>query len=379
MDFLGRALELADRAVGRTSPNPAVGAVVVKDGVILGEGFTQPAGSHHAEIVALAAAGPRADGATLYVTLEPCCHHGRTPPCTEAILAAGIRAVHVSLLDPFPAVNGRGIAALRAAGLALTVGEHEAEARLLNAPFFHQVRTGLPFVTAKWAMTLDGKIATHTGDARWVSGPAARRVVHRERDASDAIVVGIGTVLADNPALTVRLEPEDRQRAARPSPPWRVVFDRQARTPPEARLIGNDGRALIFVGGDAPAERITNLRAAGAVVTALPVIERGLDPRAALTELTHRGVTRVLLEGGGTLMGSFLEAQLINRVLAFVAPKLIGGAAPTPLGAPGRARMAEAVTLHQVTWRGVGTDLAIEGWIDWSSDGSPKAESAEEG
>ncbi|HEX5417096.1 MAG TPA: bifunctional diaminohydroxyphosphoribosylaminopyrimidine deaminase/5-amino-6-(5-phosphoribosylamino)uracil reductase RibD, partial [Chloroflexota bacterium] len=223
-----RALEVADRAVGRTSPNPAVGAVVVKDGLIVGEGFTQPPGSAHAEIMAIRAAGPRADGATLYVTLEPCCHRGRTGPCTEAILAAGIRAVHFATVDPFPAVNGGGARILREAEIAVTVGDHEAEARRLNLAFFHQVRTGRPFVTAKWAMTLDGKIATADGDSRWVSGEESRRIVHRERDASDAILVGVGTILADDPLLTVRLTPREDTRVPRPHAPWRVVLDTNA-------------------------------------------------------------------------------------------------------------------------------------------------------
>jgi diaminohydroxyphosphoribosylaminopyrimidine deaminase/5-amino-6-(5-phosphoribosylamino)uracil reductase len=366
VDYRKRALELADQAVGRTSPNPPVGAVVVRDGLIVGEGYTLPAGSAHAEVVALAAAGARAVGAELYVTLEPCCHYGRTPPCTDAIARAGVRAVHVAAVDPYPAVNGGGIAALRDAGLSVSVDPPNPDVERLNRPFFHAVRRGRPFVTAKWAMTLDGKIATQTGDSRWVSGDEARRLVHRERDASDAIVVGIGTVLADDPALTVRLDGGDAYRPPRNSPPLRVIFDSQARTPPESRVANPvDGPAtLVFVADRASRERVERLEERGVEVVPCPGCEGRVDPDAALAELRRRGVVRVLLEGGGELIGAFFRQRLVDRVLAFVAPKIVGGrGAPTPAGGLGVGRMTDAVGLSEVSFRALGSDLLVEGIV----------------
>lgn len=364
MDFMQRALELADRALGRTSPNPAVGAVVVKDGLIVGEGFTQPPGSAHAEIVALAAAGPRADGAELYVTLEPCCHWGRTGPCTDAIIAAGIRHVHLAMLDPFPAVNGGGAKLLRDAEITITVGEGEADAERLNAAFLHYVRQGRPFVTAKWAMTLDGKIATSIGDSRWITGPAARRRVHLERDASDAIVVGVGTVLADDPELTIRLDPADDARAPRRNAPWRVVVDSAARTPPTARIIGGDRRTLIVTTENAPEDRIRGLQSRGATVISTPSAEGRVDLAVLLTKLAERGAIRVLVEGGGELFGAFFDRDLIDRVLAFVAPKIVGGSrALSPVGGIGRDRLAQALNLAETRTRSIGDDVEIDGMV----------------
>ena len=368
MDYLRRALDLADRAVGRVSPNPAVGAVVVRDGLIVGEGFTQPPGQAHAEIVALSAAGSRADGADLYVTLEPCAHHGRTPPCTDAIIAAGIRTVHLSVIDPFPAVNGRGVDRLRQADVGVEIGEHAADAARINAAFFHHVRMGRPYVTAKWAMTLDGKIATHAGDARWVTGPEARLLVHLERDASDAIVVGVGTVLADDPQLTVRLEPKEIRRPPRHVPPWRIILDSQAHTPLTSRLItqNTDRRTLILTTTAAAAERVDRLRAAGTEVIVSPARDGHVDLDAALAEMARRGAIRILLEAGGELAGGFFESRLVDRVLAFVAPQLVGGRdAPTPLGALGFSRLADAARLRNVTVQTVGPDLMVEGIVSW--------------
>jgi diaminohydroxyphosphoribosylaminopyrimidine deaminase/5-amino-6-(5-phosphoribosylamino)uracil reductase len=378
VDFRRRALELAERAIGRTSPNPPVGAVVVRDGAIVGEGYTRPAGQAHAEVVALAAAGTRADGADLYVTLEPCCHHGRTPPCTDAIVAAGVRRVYVAAVDPYPAVNGGGIAALRRAGIATIVETGDPDVERLNRPFFHFVRAGRPFVTAKWAMTLDGKIASRSGDSRWVSGEAARRLVHRERDAADAIAVGIGTVLADDPALTVRLDPADDVRPARPAP-LRVVFDSRARTPLDCRLIreNDDRRTLILVGEDAPEHLGARLRQAGVEVLRCRTRESRIDPADALARLGRLGVVRLLLEGGAELTGAFFDDRLVDRVLAFVAPKVVGGReAPSPVEGEGRSRMGEAIGLEDVRFFGVGNDLALDGYPRYSEvpSGSPGVE-----
>lgn len=365
MDYMQRALDLACEALGRTSPNPAVGAVIVRRGEVVGEGFTQPPGSAHAEIVALAQAGQRADGAELYVTLEPCCHYGRTPPCTDAILEAGIRVVHIATVDPFPAVNGGGIEVLRRAGLEVRVGEREAAATKLNEAFFHFVRTRRPFVTAKWAMTLDGKIASRTGDARWITGDAARHVVHQERDASDAIIVGVGTAVVDDPKLTVRLDAGSQRSAPRSAPPLRVVFDSTARIPVESHLIAtsHEQPTLVFVTSRASTERIECLRAAGAEVIAVPDSGGRVNPGVALERLAERGIVRVLLEGGGELFAAFFEAGLIDRVMAFVAPKVIGGrAAPTPIGGSGQNLMADATGLRDVVIRSFDADILIEGY-----------------
>ncbi len=367
MDYTRRALDLADRAVGRTSPNPAVGAVVVKDGLIVGEGYTQSAGSAHAEVMALAAAGTRAEGASLYVTLEPCDHQGRTPPCTDAIIHAGIRQVHASVLDPNPLVHGRGVARLEAANLSVVVGDHAAEATTLNQAFFHFIQTGRPFVTVKWAMSLDGKIATRTGDSHWVTGSDARRIVHRERDASDAILVGIGTVLADDPQLTVRQPPEDAPRVPRIAAPWRVVFDSDARTPHDCALIRQNGdrRTIVFVADHAPDERIEQLRARGVeVVVTVAESDGRVSIDAVLANLAHRGAIRLLVEAGGGLIGAFVDRQKIQRVMGFVAPKVIGGrVAPTPVAGSGVATMAEAVALRDVVIRTIGSDVLFDGRV----------------
>jgi diaminohydroxyphosphoribosylaminopyrimidine deaminase/5-amino-6-(5-phosphoribosylamino)uracil reductase len=364
VDYLRRALDLADRAVGRTSPNPAVGAVVVKDGLIVGEGYTQPAGSAHAEVMALNAAGDRANGGDLYVTLEPCNHHGRTAPCTLAILQAGIQRVFVAILDPNPIVHGKGIERLEAAGLSVVVGERAAEATSLNQAFFHYIQTGRPFVTAKWAMTLDGKIATRTGDSRWVTGSEARRFVHRERDASDAVLAGIGTVLADDPQLTVRLPPEDHVRAPRATAPWRAIFDSQARTRPDSALVREnlDRRTLIFTTDTAPSDRVARLRESGVDVI---VGEADSDGRVAiddvLADLAHRGAIRLLLEGGSELTGCFIDRERVNRVLAFVAPKIVGGhAARSPVDGLGRSHMVDALELHPVAVHQLGSDTLFD-------------------
>lgn len=365
---MARALELADLALGRTSPNPPVGAVVVKNGLIVGEGFTQPPGLPHAEVMALAMAGEQARGAELYVTLEPCCHDGRTPPCTDAISRAGIRAVHVATLDPYPLVNGQGIELLRRAGIEVTVGNHRSEAERLGAAFFHFVRSGRPFVTAKWAMTLDGKIATSSGDSRWITGEAARHLVHDERDASDAIVVGAGTIRSDDPLLTVRLAPSHGHRAPRARQPLRVVLDSLARTPPACRMLTEPGGGpvLVVTTSRAPMRDRERLQEAGAEVLVLDERDGLVDPAAVLAELARRGAIRVLLEGGSRVAGAFWSQRLVDRVLAFIAPKIVGGAdAPGPVGARVADRLAEAVSLRALSVRQAGSDVVVEGVPVW--------------
>jgi len=365
-----RALALAARAIGRTRPNPPVGAVLVRDGVVVGEGHTAPAGGPHAEIAALAAAGEAARGATLYVTLEPCAHHGRTPPCVEAILGAGVAAVRAAATDPNPDAGG-GLAALAAAGLDVALGPCRAVAAALLAPFARHVGTGRPLVTAKYAMSLDGRIATRTGHARWITGPAARRRAHALRDASDAVLVGAGTVRADDPALTTRDVPADRP----PNHPLRVVLHGRGTLPLAARVFAPDlpGRTLLATAG-APARHVAALERAGVEVLRLPADAAGrLDLDALLDALGAREVMSLLVEGGATVLGAFLDAGRVDRVVAFVAPRLIGGAAaPAAFGGRGIDRMSEARELVDVRVERAGADLVVTGSLA-AADAAPGA------
>jgi diaminohydroxyphosphoribosylaminopyrimidine deaminase/5-amino-6-(5-phosphoribosylamino)uracil reductase len=351
-----RALELAARGSGQTSPNPMVGAVVVRDGQIVGEGFHARAGAPHAEVEALRAAGERARGATLYVTLEPCNHHGRTAPCAPVVQAAGIRRVVAALTDPNPFVAGGGAEALRAAGVAVETGLLGEEASAQNRAFLTAMRERRPHVTLKAGMTADGKIADVHGSARWITGEAARAEAHRQRSEADAIVVGITTVLRDDPALTVRLD------APWPREPYRVVLDTTARTPASARVItgATASRALIAVGDGAPAARVADLEATGAVVVRCPTRDGRVAIDAVLAALFAREIHAVLLEGGGEVHAAFLDAGLVDRVTLFVAPLLLGGReAPGVVGGAGR-ELKSAVRLGPMSARLIGPDLMIE-------------------
>jgi diaminohydroxyphosphoribosylaminopyrimidine deaminase/5-amino-6-(5-phosphoribosylamino)uracil reductase len=357
--WMARALALAARGRGLTSPNPMVGALVVQDGAVIAERFHERAGGPHAEAAALEAAGPRARGATLYVTLEPCNHVGRTPPCVDAILRAGVRRVVAATRDPNPRVRGGGAAALTAAGIDVDLGCLEREARELNHAFFTAVAQQRPHVTAKWAMTLDGKIAAHDRRSRWITGEAARREAHRLRSESDAIVTGIGTVLADDPALTVRLE------QPWPREPYRVVVDSRARLPLDAALLrtGTPHRVLVAVGEDAPAARVAALASGGASVLQCKSRDGRVDVADVCARLFALDVVAVLLEAGGELTGAFVQAGLVDRVAVFVAPKLVGGVtAPTPMGGPGLS-LGDAVRLDGLTARPLGDDWLLEGRV----------------
>jgi diaminohydroxyphosphoribosylaminopyrimidine deaminase/5-amino-6-(5-phosphoribosylamino)uracil reductase len=354
--WMDRALRLAEQGVGRTSPNPMVGAVLVRDGRMVGEGAHLRAGGPHAEAVALEAAGPAARGATCYVTLEPCAHVGRTPPCADALVRAGVARVVAACRDPHHLVDGRGLARLQAAGVAVRVGVREAEARALNRAFLCAVTEGRPHVTLKAAMTLDGKIAAADGASRWITGEAARLDAHRLRFAADAVLVGIGTVLADDPRLSVRhpgLPSKD---------PFRVVADSRLRIPAEARVLrsGDPGRAVVACVAPAPAGPAAGLRGRGVRVLELPGDDGRVDLRALLEALRALDVIAVLAEGGGELGGALAEASLVDRVAFFVAPRLLGGReAPGPLGGRGRP-LKEALALVHVTTRWLGDDLLIE-------------------
>jgi len=315
-----RALELAGRGAGHVEPNPQVGAVVVAaDGTIVGEGWHAVFGGPHAEVAALAAAGPAARGATLCVTLEPCCHHGKTPPCTAAIIAAGIARVVVATGDPFPAVAGRGITALRAAGIDVETGPLAAEARRLIAPFRKLVETGTPWVIAKWAMSLDGRLAAPPGADRWISSPESRSLVHALRGRIDAIAVGIGTVLADDPLLTAR-PPGPRQ-------PLRIVLDSAARLPLAAALVrtAREVPVLVAAGPAAAADRVAALRAAGCEVWQAASDTPSARLRELLAELGRRRLTNLMVEGGAAVLHTLFAAGVVDEIQAFVAPRVIGG------------------------------------------------------
>jgi len=344
-----RALRLAGRAAGRTSPNPLVGAVVVQDDRVVGEGYHHAAGEPHAEVNALRRAGAAARGATLYTNLEPCAHTGRTPPCVDAVKQAGIARVVAAMKDPDPRTNGRGFRALRDAGIAIEEGLLREEAMRLNEGFISRVTRGRPFVLLKLATTLDGRVAVP--GRRYLSGKRALREVHRLRDRSDAVIVGIGTILADDPALTVR-EVKGRD-------PLRVILDTEARTPPQAKVVraADPQRTVIFVARDAEVRRTNRLREAGVLLATLPRAEGGLDLGAALRWLGEHGVNTVLSEGGPRIAGSLVRGGFADRLLLLVSP-LAGGDGP-----PALAGVGSPNALRDLRVRKLGDDIALEGSI----------------
>jgi diaminohydroxyphosphoribosylaminopyrimidine deaminase / 5-amino-6-(5-phosphoribosylamino)uracil reductase len=364
--FMRRALTLAARA--RTHPNPMVGAVVVRDGRIVSEGwhkgYVNGISTDHAETMAFAAAGDAAQGATVYVTLEPCAHRFRsdgTPrtPCAERCIRAGVLRVVAAMQDPDERVSGQGFAMLRAAGIAVTVGVEEAKARELNRAYIRQRTTGLPYITHKAAMTLDGKIAAAGGDSQWITGEEARAHVHRLRHRVDAIVTGIGTVLADNPRMTTRLPHGNGHD------PLRVIIDSNLRLPTIA-AVARPG-TLIFTTESADEKQIAALSATGAEIVVVPATAAGrVEVTIAAQVLAERGLYDILLESGGALASSFWNAGLVNRALFFIAPKIIGGAeAATPIDGAGISRrMAEAVRLKPFRVRRFGSDIALEAEVD---------------
>jgi len=345
-----RALALAARGRCTVAPNPRVGAVLVRDGRLVGEGFHRRAGEPHAEVFALAAAGGAARGATLYVTLEPCAHQGRTPPCADAVIAAGVARVVACHRDPNPLTAGQGFVRLAAAGVAVETGVGAEAAIALNLPFLVSQVLGRPAVTLKWAATLDGRIATAGGESRWITGAAARRAGLALREEHDAVLVGIGTLLADDPRLTRRL-------GLAGAPNLRVLLDRRLRCPSEARLFDEPGAVVVYTaGGDR--ERARALAERGAEVVRLAQVE----PAAVLADLRGRGVQSLLVEGGAGVAGAFFDAGLWDRVVAFVAPRVAGGrAALPPLGGAGFERLAEAGRLARLAVARRGEDLELSG------------------
>ena len=355
-----QAIEQASRGIGRTAPNPPVGAIVVSDGQIIGRGFHPRAGEPHAEIFALNDAGAAARGAELYVTLEPCCHQGRTGPCTEAVISAGISKVYVGTVDPNPKVSGAGIAQLEAAGIKVVSAVLEDECRRLIAAFCKVVTAGMPQVIYKSALTLDGRTATTSGDSCWISSAESRALVHRLRDRVDAIMVGAGTVIADDPRLTTRLKEGGRD-------PVRVVIDGRLRTSPQAVVYTQHSLAttILITAADQPEAALERFRECGVKIIQ---VERGadgaLDLVAAMRELAALGLHSVLLEGGATLAGAMLRAGLIDRLMLFYAPKLLAGSdGPGLFAGAGVAAIADAIPLTAMTVTQVGGDILLEGEV----------------
>lgn len=357
--YMQQALTIAQYAQGRTSPNPMVGAVIVKDGRIVGQGWHRQAGTPHAEIHALIQAGDLARGATVYVTLEPCSHHGRTGPCADALIQAGVSKVVAAMTDPNPLVAGNGFNRLRAAGIQVVEGVLSAEAARLNEVFIKWMVTGgMPWGVLKTAMSLDGKIAAYTGDSKWITGAAARAYVHQLRDTYAGILVGIGTVLADNPELTTRLPAAGRN-------PVRIIVDSMARTPLTAKVV-TDGQAqtIIAVSREAPADRVAALGSQGVEVLTLDQTPAGINLRQLFKILGERRITSILVEGGATINASVLAAGLIDKVHCFIAPKIIGGhTAPTPVGGTGFPAVDQALGLEDLKTEALGTDILLTGYI----------------
>lgn len=356
--YMARALALARRGLYTTDPNPRVGCVLVRDGKIIGEGWHAYAGGPHAEIQALQAAGENARGANCYITLEPCCHHGRTPPCSEALVRAGIRRVVVAMIDPNPKVAGQGLAQLRAAGIETVCGVLEEEARALNRGFCRRMQSGRPWVTAKLAASLDGRTATASGESRWITSEAARRDVHALRAASSAILTGIGTVLEDDPALTARIESGEEVLQ-----PLRVVVDSRLRMPTTARMLGLPGRTVVATVCE-DAGRRASLERAGAEVLVLPPEATGrVDLAALLAALAKLEVNEVLVEAGAVLNGALAEAGLVDEWVIYLAPCLLGDRGRGLFHLPGVQTLAERVELEFQEIRRIGPDLRIR--LSW--------------
>jgi diaminohydroxyphosphoribosylaminopyrimidine deaminase/5-amino-6-(5-phosphoribosylamino)uracil reductase len=355
-----RALELAARGEGAVEPNPQVGCVLAHGEEVVGEGWHARFGGPHAERVALDAAGARARGATLYVTLEPCCHFGKTPPCTQAVISAGIARVVVAQRDPYPEVAGEGLRELQAAGIVVQLGLLTAEAESLNGPYRKRILRGRPWILAKWAMTLDGKMATRTGHSQWISSPASRHFVHQVRGRMDAILIGARTAEADNPLLTAR--------PPGPRTPLRIVLDSQATLSLQSQLVQTIGDAplLVAVGPEAERQRCRALEAAGCELFASVARDPARRLEELLDELGRRRLTNVLVEGGARVFGTLLEIQEIDEVLAFIAPKLIGGeSALSPIGGLGIGNMAQAIRLEQTRVERFEEDICVRACVGW--------------
>jgi diaminohydroxyphosphoribosylaminopyrimidine deaminase/5-amino-6-(5-phosphoribosylamino)uracil reductase len=361
--YMARALQLAERGLYTTDPNPRVGCVVVRDGEIVGEGWHCRAGEAHAEVYALRQAGERAHGANVYLTLEPCCHHGRTPPCSDALIAAGVKRVVAAMEDPNPRVSGQGLTQLRQAGIAVETGVLQRESERLNPGFLRRMHSGRPWVRCKMAMSLDGRTALANGASRWISGEAARDDVQHWRARSSAVMTGVGTVLADDPALTVRLGPSlwaEQGCMGEIRQPLRVVMDSHLRMPARARILNEPGRTLIFT-AEADREAARALSAAGATVENVPSAPggNGVDLEAALRYLGRTGVNEVWVEAGATLSGALLQQGLIDELIIYMAPLLMGNMARGLFHLESLACLGDCIALDINDVRAVGNDWRI--------------------
>ena len=353
-----RALELARK--GKTSPNPMVGAVLVKNNRIIAEGFHSRAGGPHAEVVALRKAGGKARGADLYVNLEPCCHIGRTPPCTDAIIQSGVTRVFAGMKDPNKLVQGKGIRILKAAGIKVSVGMMKKDCEKLNEVFVKVMKTGMPFVTVKTAMSLDGKIATREGDSQWISGVKSRDFVHELRNQNDAILVGTNTILKDNPQLTCRLK---KKRGRNPA---RIILDRRNRIPLTAKVFANSkAHRVVYVSGSKlSTKREQLLKTKNIEVLKVKTLKSGFDLKQLMKLLAQKELNSILIEGGGEINSSALEAGIVDRVFAFISPILVGGQqAPSPIGGDGVAKITKAIRLDNMKVIPIGDDLMVEAEI----------------
>lgn len=361
-EYMKRALSLARLAVGYTHPNPAVGAVIVKDGVIVGRGCTQPIGSSHAEVVALDQAGEKAKGATMYVTLEPCCHYGRTPPCTQAIINAGISEIYVALLDPNPVVSSRAIRELNEAGIETHIGECQEEAYEINEAYIKFITTGLPFIIVKVAMSLDGKIATKTGHSKWITNEESRNYVHSLRHIADAIMVGVNTVIIDNPRLTAR--GCQGKGGWTKMQPLRLIIDSNGRTPLDSEILKQRGKTLLAAVKPLNPEKKERFAQAGVEVLELPGIEGLVDLEGLLKVIGKRNIVTVLVEGGSKILGYLFDHRLVDKVMAFISPIIIGGSeAKTAVAGEGVGTVIEALCLERVKVRRFDDNVLISGCV----------------
>ncbi len=357
--YMKLALKLASKAWPHVSPDPLVGAILVKGKKIIGRGLHKKFGEPHSEHYAVKAAGKRTKGATLYITLEPCCHWGKNPPCTDLLIRSGIKRVVAAIKDPNPLVNGKGFRALKQAGINVRAGVLEKEAMRLNEFFIKHITTGLPFVILKSASTLDGKIATRTGDSRWVSGELSRHYVHELRSRIDAVMVGIGTVLKDDPLLTSR-----KKGKAAAVHPIRIVIDPLARTPLKAKVLGKGPETIIAVTSKAPLRKLRELERKGAQIVLAPAKKGIIDLKRLLKELGSGGICSVLIEGGGVTAARALKQKVVDKVVYFIAPKLVGGKdAPSPVEGDGIMLMKDALRLKDVSMKRMGDDIMVEGYI----------------
>jgi len=361
MDYMALALSLAKLAQGEVSPNPAVGAVIVKNDQVIGQGYTQPPGSDHAEIVALKQAGDNARGATLYVTMEPCCHRGRTGPCTQAIIEAGINEVHFAMTDPNPMVCSKGQIQLEQAGIKIVVGEHASEAADINEAFVKYITKGLPFVTAKIACSIDGRIATRSGDSKWITGEPARKQVQQLRYFSDAVMTGANTIIADDPLMNVRIAVKGGIIRKQP---LRIILDGLGRTPPESRIFDQSGSTLVVLGENVSDEVKKKLSDRGADLLEMPVNEGKVNLNKVLRELAHRQITNILVETGGNLLGNLVDEGLIDKMIIYMAPMIIGGEeSRVAIGGVGFSKISDCPRLQRVKIENVGEDIMITGYV----------------